>query len=226
MSGLGRIALESVTHVWRGRAGDHTALSDVSLTVAREDFLTISGPSGAGKTTLLTVMGALTRPTEGRVFLGDEYAWALPEAELAVLRGEGLAFVFQRADLVDSLTVLDNVALPLLLRGIASGEARDRAGAALDDRALAARASSMPRELSGGERRRVALARAFAITPSFVLADEPTGDLDPAAAAAVVEGLAALHAASCGIVVVTHDQTVAAAGTRHLELNDGRVLDV
>ncbi len=225
MSGLTRIAVETVTHTWQGRSGEHIALRDVSLSVARGEFVRISGPSGAGKTTLLTILGGLTRPTEGRVFLGDEYAWALSETDLAALRGQALAFVFQQADMVSSLSVLDNVALPLTLRGCPSGGTRDRALAALERLGLGSRARALPGELSGGERRRIALARAFAADPSFVLADEPTGDLDPASAAGVVDALLALQADGCGIVVVTHDSALAVPGMRHLNLVEGRISD-
>lgn len=226
MSGLSRIAVECVTHTWHGRAGDCVALADVSLDVAPGEFVTISGPSGSGKTTLLTVLGALTRPTAGRVFLGDEYAWAMPERELASLRGESLAFVFQQADLLGSITALDNVALPLTLRGRAGADSHQRAEKALVHVGMGSRARALPGELSGGERRRVALARAIAVGPSFLLADEPTGDLDPESAAAVIGTLSELRAGGCGIVVVTHDPGLASAGTRHLTLHDGRISDV
>lgn len=225
MSGLSRIALEDVGHTWRGRIGDRTVLSGVTLTIEPGDFVTISGASGAGKTTLLTVLGGLTRPTEGRVFFGDEYAWSLPEKSLAELRGESLAFVFQHADLIASLSALHNVALPLIVRRVPAEKALSRAGDALESMGLGDKARSLPRELSGGERRRVALARAFAVEPTFVLADEPTGDLDPLAAASVIEALTALRNRGCGIVVVTHDEAIASAGIRRLRLDNGRISD-
>lgn len=225
MTAPSRIALESVTHVWTDRHSEHVALSDVSLSVTAGEFLTVSGPSGAGKSTLLSIMGTLTRPTRGDVFLGDEFAWGMLPDELASLRGGALAFVFQHAELVGSLCALDNVMLPLILRKVPSVDAREVAVAALTRFGLDHRARALPGQLSGGERRRVALARAVASNPSFVLADEPTGDLDPVSARVVIDTLSSLASDGCGIVVVTHDPVLAAAGSRRVHLDRGRVVD-
>lgn len=222
---IGRIACENVTHEWHGRAGTHTALADVSIDVSRGELVTISGASGAGKTTLLTVIGALTRPTEGRVFLGSTYAWGLPDTELSAMRAGALSFVFQRADLLGSLSVLDNVALSPLLRGASRESAPQLAAEALESLGLGSRVKALPDELSGGERRRAALARAIASQACFVIADEPTGDLDARSAALVRDALGALVERGCGIVVATHDLELAAHGHRRLVLTEGRLTD-
>lgn len=222
---LQRIAVESVTHEWRGAAGPHRALDDVSLEVHAGEVVTIEGRSGAGKTTLLCVLGGLTRPSDGRVFIGSSFLWGLADAERTALRRGAVAFVLQRAEMISSLRVADNIALAALATGAGPRAAYERAGEQLERVGLSHRESALACELSGGEVRRAALARALASEAPFLLADEPTGDLDPQTATQVRDVLLDRAAAGCGIVIVTHDPALAGAGSRRLTLEEGRLAD-
>ncbi|HET9016368.1 MAG TPA: ABC transporter ATP-binding protein [Thermomicrobiaceae bacterium] len=201
------------------------AVDEVSLTVAAGESVAIVGPSGCGKSTLLYLLGGLERPTAGTVRLAGEPLERLPEARLARLRRHALGFVFQAFHLVDELTALENVELPVLLAGGSPRDARRRATELLAQVGLANRAAHLPSALSGGQRQRVAIARALANRPLLVLADEPTGNLDSAATAEVLRLFARLHAAGQTLVVVTHDERIAATADRVITMRDGALVD-
>jgi len=200
------------------------SLRGVSLTIEEGELLAIVGPSGSGKTTLLHVMGTLDRPTQGEVLVAGQAASDLSDVELSGLRAHHLGFVFQQFFLLDGVSVLDNVANGLLYRGLPARERRRRAREALEGVGLGHRLGHRPNQLSGGERQRVAIARAVVGSPAIVLADEPTGNLDTAAGAAVVALLQQLNRHGTTIAVITHNHDVAAAMHRRIELKDGRII--
>jgi putative ABC transport system ATP-binding protein len=200
------------------------ALAGVSLRVDPGELVAIVGPSGSGKSTLLHVMGTLERPTRGVVRIAGEDTSTMSDKQLSGLRARRLGFVFQQFFLLDGLSVLDNVADGLLYRGGRLGERRRLATAAIERVGLSHRVGHRPNQLSGGEQQRTAIARALAGRPALVMADEPTGNLDTATGASILELLRELHGEGTTIVVITHDHDVAAAMDRHIEIRDGRIV--
>ncbi|GAN55637.1 ABC transporter ATP-binding protein [Tanticharoenia sakaeratensis] len=210
----------------RGGSGNATLdiLSGVSLDVGRGEAIGIVGPSGSGKTSLMMLLGGLERPTRGRIMVAGRDIGALSENDRALFRRDACGIVFQSFHLIASMSALDNVLVPLELAG--ATDATDRAMAALDAVGLAARASHRPAELSGGEQQRVALARAMVGEPSVLLADEPTGNLDPETGAQIMDLMFALRArAGTTLVLVTHDPALAARCDRSVRMQAGRIVD-
>jgi putative ABC transport system ATP-binding protein len=200
------------------------ALAGVDLRISQGELAAIIGPSGSGKSTLLHVMGTLERPTRGVVRVAGQDTSAMPDAQLSGLRARQLGFVFQQFFLLDSLSVLENVADGLLYRGGRAADRRALAQEAIERVGLSHRAGHRPNQLSGGEQQRTAIARALAGRPDLVMADEPTGNLDTATGASILELLRELHADGTTIVVITHNRDVAAATNRHIEIRDGRIV--
>jgi putative ABC transport system ATP-binding protein len=201
------------------------AVQEVTLEVAPGESVAVVGPSGCGKSTLLYVLGGLERPTAGRVRLGGRSLERMPEARLARIRRRELGFVFQAFHLVEELTALENVELPALLAGASPRCARARASELLGQVGLGDRASYLPSALSGGQQQRVAIARALANEPSVVLADEPTGNLDSGATTEVLRLFEQLRANGQTLVVVTHDERIAATADRLISMRDGMFVD-
>ena len=206
-------------------AGLVRAVHGVTLEVELGESVAVVGPSGCGKSTLLYLLGGLERPTSGSVRLRDSSLERLPEAQLARLRRRDLGFVFQAFHLVDELTAVENVELPALLAGASPHAARVRARELLERVGLADRASHLPSGLSGGQQQRVAIARALANEPLVVFADEPTGNLDSAATTEVLRLFEELHANGQTLVVVTHDERIAATADRLISMRDGAFVD-
>jgi putative ABC transport system ATP-binding protein len=206
-------------------AGLVRAVDDVDLEVARGETLAIMGPSGCGKSTLLHLLGGLDRPSGGELWLDAKRIDQLGERGLAKLRRREVGFVFQAFHLMDELTALENVELPALLAGRSPRQARARANELLDRVGLADRSGHLPSALSGGQRQRVAIARSLVNEPLVVLADEPTGNLDSAATLEVLRLFDHLHVSGQTLVIVTHDERVAATADRLVSMRDGALVD-
>ena len=199
------------------------ALHPTDLAVRRGEYVTISGPSGSGKSTLLNLIGLLDRPTEGELMVGGLSTSDMRDDALASLRAAHIGFIFQSFHLLPYRSATENVMLAGIYRGWTRRERHDHAVTALDRVGLSHRAHAAPTELSGGERQRVAIARALAGQPSVLLCDEPTGNLDSRTAAGIVDLLAELHDDGLTVIVISHDETVAAGGERRLSIRDGEV---
>jgi putative ABC transport system ATP-binding protein len=202
-----------------------TALSEVNLKVARGELVSIVGPSGSGKSTLLNLIGGLDRPTTGDIVIDGQRLGGLSDDQLTLVRRDKLGFIFQFFNLLPSLSCLENVALPLHLRGWPRPKAVARARELLELVQLGTRLDHTPDELSGGERQRTAIARALSVYPPIVLADEPTGNLDTVTGAEILDLIRDLHGRlGATVLIVTHDLTVARSCPRTLTIRDGRVV--
>jgi len=221
-----RVRLEHVTHIYP--ATDESppvqVLTDVSLEIRSGDFAVVMGASGSGKSTLLNLIGAVDRPTSGRLFLGDQETSSLPESALTMLRRQSIGFIFQFFNLIPTLNVFENVAFPLSLNGRGRGEIDGRVREVLDRVGLPHRATHFPGELAGGEMQRVAIGRAIIHRPSLILADEPTGNLDSRNGEMVLDLIRSIHDESAATVVMaTHSDRAASRGDYLIHIADGRV---
>jgi putative ABC transport system ATP-binding protein len=217
------ITLEDVWRIYQVGDAEVQALKGVSLSIEAGEHVALVGPSGSGKSTLLHILGCLDRPTRGRYLFEGRDTGALTEQERSSLRQHRIGFVFQFFHLLSRLTAVGNVELPMLFAGVPAQERRERALKALESVGLGRRALHRPDQLSGGERQRVAMARAVVMGPSVLLADEPTGNLDRAAAREVMGLLESLNAGGLTLIVVTHDPAIAERAGRVVHLADGEV---
>jgi putative ABC transport system ATP-binding protein len=216
--------MRDLSRVYRTETVETTALDGIHLDVADGEFVAIMGPSGCGKSTLLNVMGMLDSPTSGSyVFNGTEVA-GLPEAKLADFRKRNIGFIFQSFNLVDELTVRENIELALLYHDVPAAERRRRVDEVMDKVGIAHRGKHRPSQLSGGQQQRVAVARALVGNPNLILADEPTGNLDTQHGEEVMKMLQALNAEGSTIVMVTHSPAHADYASRVVNMLDGRIL--
>jgi putative ABC transport system ATP-binding protein len=218
------ITLEGVWRVFKVGEGEVHALKGVSLAIERGEHVALVGPSGSGKSTLLHIVGCLDRPTRGRYLLEGREVGALSEEERSLIRRNRIGFVFQFFHLLPRLSALANVELPMLFAGTPLEERRERAASALKSVGLSHRADHRPDQLSGGECQRVAIARAVVMDPAVLLADEPTGNLDRAAAIDVMELMERMNARGLTLVVVTHDPAIAERAKRVIRMDDGELV--
>ena len=216
------IKLNAVEKVYRTDTIETTALKNINLQVEKGEFLSVMGPSGCGKSTLLNIMGLLDKPTNGKVNIEDLEVESFGDRKLAKLRNQKIGFVFQSFHLINDLTVLDNVEIPLLYRRLSGKERKRRALEVLEKVGLSARVKHFPRQLSGGQCQRVAVARAIVGNPEIILADEPTGNLDSMMGAEIMDILMKLNKEeNTTIVMVTHDIHLAEQTQRIVRLFDG-----
>jgi len=203
-------------------SADAFALADVSLNIAKGELVYLAGPSGAGKSTLMKMVAAMERPSSGRVIVNGQDIGKLRKAGVPFLR-RNLGLIFQQQRLLTDRSILANVMLPLIVTGASTAQAEQRARAALDKVGLLDRARALPLELSGGEQQRVAIARAIVNRPQIILADEPTANLDRAAADRVIDALHAFHSVGVTCMISTHDEQILDAAARVIRLEQGRV---
>jgi putative ABC transport system ATP-binding protein len=218
------IRLTNLRKAYRTESVETTALDNVDLQIDAGEFAAIMGPSGCGKSTLLNIIGLLDRPTGGTYALEDREVANLPQSALTDIRKRRIGFIFQNFNLIDELTVRENVELALLYHGISAGERRARVDKVLDKVGIAHRAGHRPSQLSGGQQQRVAVARAVVAEPPLILADEPTGNLDTAHGEEVMRMLRSLNEEGATIVMVTHSPAHADYAGRIVNMLDGRVL--
>lgn len=222
---MAKIEIKNIVMKFRTELVETTALNDVSLSVEKGEFIAIMGPSGCGKSTLLNILGLLENPTSGLYLLDGEEVSQKSESARIDLRKGRIGFVFQSFNLIDDLTVTENIEMPLLYMGLPSAERKCRVEDALQRMGIAHRAQHFPNQLSGGQQQRVAIARAVVSNPSVILADEPTGNLDSKNGQEVMELLSQLNREGTTIVMVTHSQRDAGYATRIVNLFDGQIIN-
>ena len=218
------IRTKALKKVYLTEEVETTALNDVNIEIKKGEFVSIMGPSGCGKSTLLNVLGLLDNPSDGEYHFLDNEVSKFNERKRATLRKENIGFVFQSFNLIDELTVFENVELPLLYLKYSAGERKKRVNEVLEQMNIMHRANHFPQQLSGGQQQRVAVSRAIVGKPKMILADEPTGNLDSTHGDEVMNILTELNEAGTTVVMVTHSPTYAEYGNRIIHLFDGHVV--
>ncbi len=219
------IRTHELTKVYRTEHVETWALNNVNITIDAGEFVAIMGPSGCGKSTLLNTLGFLDTPSSGSYFFDGHETSVLTEREQVILRRKDVGFIFQSFNLIDDMSVFDNVALPLTYLNVSKAELKERVEAALEGTQITHRAQHYPSQLSGGQQQRVAVARAIVKTPKLLLADEPTGNLDSSNSEEIMQLLGEINAAGTTIVMVTHSEQDAQACHRTIRLFDGTVVE-
>jgi putative ABC transport system ATP-binding protein len=219
------IELVNITKTYRMGSMDITVLTDISLNVQPGEFIAVMGPSGSGKSTLMNILGCLDRPTSGVYYFETREISTLTDDELASVRNTKIGFVFQTFNLLPRFSALKNVEVPLIYSGVTARRRRERAAPLLEKVGLGTRMQHKPTELSGGQQQRVAIARALVNNPPLLLADEPTGNLDSSSGEEILKILSELNRQGVTIIIVTHDQEVAAQCNRIINVKDGRIIN-
>lgn len=217
------IKLQGVEKTYKMGNTQIYALRDINLLVEKSEFLSITGPSGSGKSTLLHVIGALDRPSRGKIFVDGKDVSKMSDNQLAAIRGRKIGFVFQSFNLIPRLTALENVMLPMWFAGFENRE--EKARKLLNEVGLSHRISNKPNQLSGGESQRVAIARALANNPEIIVADEPTGNLDSKTGSEIIELLRGIHEKGATLILVTHEMKLAEMADRQIRMKDGSIID-
>ncbi|HBC26065.1 MAG TPA: macrolide ABC transporter ATP-binding protein [Ruminococcaceae bacterium] len=218
------IEVDHISKVYAGGGGEIRALDGVSLKVAQGEFLAIVGRSGSGKSTLMNMLGCLDTPTDGAYYLEGQNVAHLPEERLSKIRNREIGFVFQGFNLIPDMNALENVELPLRYRGMKKEERKKLSAEALARVGLKGRLTHRPAQMSGGQQQRVAIARAIAASPPIILADEPTGNLDSKSGGEVMQILKKLNGEGRTVVLITHDDRIAAMADRIVRLQDGKIV--
>ena len=217
------VDIRDVSKIYNPGENEVRALDHVTVSIEEGEYVAIIGQSGSGKSTLMNILGCLDVPTEGEYYLHGSNVSELDDDELSDIRNQEIGFVFQGFNLIANLTALENVELPLIYRGIGYGKRRDLAMAALEKVGLGNRMDHKPSEMSGGQQQRVAIARAIAQAPPVILADEPTGNLDSHSTWEIMDILEALHGDGRTVIVITHNNEIAARAKRIIQIKDGRI---
>ena len=218
------IKTDSLKKIFRTEDVETTALNNVEIEINKGEFVSIMGPSGCGKSTLLNILGLLDNPSEGKYYFLEHEVSKHSERQLAMLRKQNIGFVFQSFNLIDELTVFENVELPLLYLGVSASDRKDKVNLVLENMEIMHRVNHFPQQLSGGQQQRVAVARAIVGDPKIILADEPTGNLDSSHGDEVMKMLADLNENGTTIIMVTHSPTYAEYGNRIIHLFDGHIV--
>ena len=219
------IEIQDMCKVYNPGENEVRALDHVSLKIEKNEFVAIIGQSGSGKSTLMNMLGCLDVPTSGTYILNGQDVSNLTDDELSDIRNREIGFIFQGFNLIAGLTALENVELPLIYRGVAKKERMRLAKTALEKVGLKARMEHKPSEMSGGQQQRVAIARAIAQAPPVILADEPTGNLDSGSTKEIMEILKGLHGEGRTVILITHDNDIAARAKRIIRIIDGKIVD-
>ena len=217
------VDIRDVSKIYNPGENEVRALDHVTVSIEEGEYVAIIGQSGSGKSTLMNILGCLDVPTEGEYYLHGSNVSELDDDELSDIRNQEIGFVFQGFNLIANLTALENVELPLIYRGIGYGKRRDLAMSALEKVGLGNRMDHKPSEMSGGQQQRVAIARAIAQAPPVILADEPTGNLDSHSTWEIMDILEALHGDGRTVIVITHNNEIAARAKRIIQIKDGRI---
>ncbi len=218
------IEFKDIYKIYQMGDSEVRAIDGINMSVQKGEFLAIVGPSGSGKSTCMNIIGCLDVPTSGQYFLDGKDVSCMNDNELAEIRNKKLGFIFQQYNLIPKLNVLQNVELPLLYAGLSEKEQKRRALISLERVGLADKAKNLPSQLSGGQQQRVSIARALAGDPSIILADEPTGALDSKTGKEVLDFLKKLHSEGNTIVLITHDNSIAAQAKRVIRVADGKIV--
>ncbi len=219
------VEIRDMCKIYNPGENEVKALDHVDLTIHEREFVAIIGHSGSGKSTLMNMLGCLDVPTSGSYFLHGHDVAGMTDDELSDIRNQEIGFIFQGFNLIPSLTALENVELPLIYRGVAKRERMQLSGDALDKVGLQNRKDHKPSEMSGGQQQRVAIARAIAQAPPIILADEPTGNLDSNSTREIMEILKGLHEEGRTVILITHDNDIAAQAKRVIKIMDGRIVE-
>ena len=217
------VEVKDICKIYNPGENEVRALDHVSVSIQEEEFVAIIGHSGSGKSTLMNMLGCLDVPTSGSYFLHGKDVSRMSDDELSDVRNREIGFIFQGFNLIANLTALENVELPLIYRGVGKKERRELAEAALEKVGLGQRMSHKPSEMSGGQQQRVAIARAIAQAPPVILADEPTGNLDSGSTKEIMSILKQLHREGRTVILITHDNDIAAQARRVIRIKDGKI---